>query len=685
MGNYFDQFDAAPDANFFDRFDAPASPPKSPSKAKAGGSSVAGDVAKSFASGLARGAVETPLLPVTAKGFIETGVDKAIDATDALIRRIFDLGPPSAEWQARQARARNENAGALTDLPTKAATAARAGMDAVLPKPATTAGQYAHTVGEFTAPGLALPSRAASVVGRALGDILAPALASETAGQMTKGTAAEPYARFAGAVGGNLATGAYRHASRAPEAVARASMGDAVTPEVLNQAEALMQRARDMGVNLTGSEAIQQVTRGGTGLADLMRSVESSPRGKPVAAQFFARRPQQVDAAVGKTLDRIAPQSPQPSTLGPRAAEMAEGAIDDVRQGINAATRPAYQAAEREIIGSADFAPIANDPAFKVSLQRLREDPVLGPRYADLPDNSIAVVDAVTKDMRARGVALQNSASEGFNPQKAAAFSGGASEARDIARDPARGGSQAYDDALTMQEQARRQNLAPLEQGPLGGVAAAKTTDDAFDALLPRYPQAGGGGEVADAVTRLVGQDQPATAGLVRQGLANAYERSAEDLVGGANQFAGARYVKDIAGRAQQEQNLIDTIMRVSGQPAADSASGLLDVLRATGQRKPAGSATSFNTAYENAMAIGEPLHQVLNATGSGLASWLTRARDRIRQAQIGSNTADLMRADVGASGASPIDFYRGALAAAPQAVTRDALLRAIFQSGVAR
>lgn len=65
-------------------------------------------------------------------------------------------------------------------------------------KPQTTAGEYAQTIGEFLPNAAAGPGGIARRVG--LG-VVAPALASEAAGQVTKGTEAEPYARAIGAVG----------------------------------------------------------------------------------------------------------------------------------------------------------------------------------------------------------------------------------------------------------------------------------------------------------------------------------------------------------------------------------------------------------------------------------------------------------------------------------------------------
>jgi hypothetical protein len=73
-------------------------------------------------------------------------------------------------------------------------------------KPETTVGEYAKTTGEFAAGALGPKQGLATRVGKY---VLAPALASETAGQVTEGTDLEPYARAAGGLlglgGGALA------------------------------------------------------------------------------------------------------------------------------------------------------------------------------------------------------------------------------------------------------------------------------------------------------------------------------------------------------------------------------------------------------------------------------------------------------------------------------------------------
>jgi hypothetical protein len=55
---------------------------------------------------------------------------------------------------------------------------------------------------------------------------------------------------------------------------------------------------------------------------------------------------------------------------------------------------------------------------------------------------------------------------------------------------------------------------------------------------------------------RTEARDPGAGAALVRQNLADRYDQSASRLVGGENQYGGARFAKDIAGTSQAETNL---------------------------------------------------------------------------------------------------------------------------------
>jgi hypothetical protein len=81
-------------------------------------------------------------------------------------------------------------------------------------KPQTVPGGYAKTTAEFL-PGM-MAGGPRGIIPKLATNVLAPALASETAGQLTKGTEAEPYARAGGALVGGA--GAARFANAMAEA-----------------------------------------------------------------------------------------------------------------------------------------------------------------------------------------------------------------------------------------------------------------------------------------------------------------------------------------------------------------------------------------------------------------------------------------------------------------------------------
>ena len=74
-------------------------------------------------------------------------------------------------------------------------------------EPKTVPGEYAKTVSEFV-PSMVMPGGAAGNLATRVGmNVLAPAVAAETAGQMTKGSTYEPYARLAGGIVGPAVPG----------------------------------------------------------------------------------------------------------------------------------------------------------------------------------------------------------------------------------------------------------------------------------------------------------------------------------------------------------------------------------------------------------------------------------------------------------------------------------------------
>jgi hypothetical protein len=387
---------------------------------------------------------------------------------------------------------------------------------------------------------------------------------------------------------------------------------------------------------------------------------EGTTGGSAVFSPIMANRPGQISDAFNEMLDHIAPATAQPSMIGVRGQEAAGGAIDTVRRGINTATDPLYRAAGSQTLSPTDFAPIANDPAFRASLARLRADPVLGPTYAGQPDNSISVIDAVTKDMGARGQALSNAANPGFQPEAAAMYSRGASEARDIARDPQRGGNADYDVALLAQAQARRDNLAPVEAGPLGKMANTADTGARTNALFPSKPLEGAAAETADTIGRLNAIDPQLGQSLARQHLATNFADANSAGVPGANQWGGAKFAAQIAGNPLQEQTLMSGLAALpNGATVAPDVAAIMPVLRATGKRQGPGSLTAQNTLDLKEMAAPSGFGAMGEAITNPL-SILAHVRDAVTRARLESRSGAIAKAMVD-DPADAIAWLRGA------------------------
>lgn len=191
-----------------------------PKNVPAPGPSHLADITKSAASGLAGGAINLAGLP----GDIQTGVL-------SLLRQAGIELPGNAFPNI-----------AIGGLPIQAPTSGlirEAAERATGPfyEPQTTAGEYAQTLGEFAPAAIGGATTAIGKVAQAA----LPAIASETAGQMTEGTAAEPYARAAGAVAGGVG----------PALAARA-----VTPLPISaERQAALQTLRAEGVRPTAGQA----------------------------------------------------------------------------------------------------------------------------------------------------------------------------------------------------------------------------------------------------------------------------------------------------------------------------------------------------------------------------------------------------------------------------------------------
>jgi hypothetical protein len=191
----------------------PAQAPQAAAQPDLSAGETAADVAKALGIGVAQGGIGLATLPGNVEQLGRMGVNAAsrgLGGSDLVSNDAF--------------------------LPTyQDAKGAIEGYTGEFYKPKTTMGEYARTIGEFAPAGVGgagLVSRAARVA--------IPAIVSETAGQVTKGEAMEPWARMAGALAGG----------RLMNPTARV-----VTPAPANQ-------ARQAAVNTLGNEGVTALTAG---------------------------------------------------------------------------------------------------------------------------------------------------------------------------------------------------------------------------------------------------------------------------------------------------------------------------------------------------------------------------------------------------------------------------------------
>lgn len=157
--------------------------------------------------------------PAAGGGWMDTAADMGTQAIAGLARGgemlmgapgdVASMATPAIQWAAgkmgvdpatTQALLQSRMLNPLAAAPTSRQISEFTGP---LPEPQTTPGKYVRTTAEFV-PGAAVSAAVGGtpVVQSLLANALAPGLASEAAGQLTEGTAAEPYARLAAAMAG---------------------------------------------------------------------------------------------------------------------------------------------------------------------------------------------------------------------------------------------------------------------------------------------------------------------------------------------------------------------------------------------------------------------------------------------------------------------------------------------------
>lgn len=620
---------AAPDNGAWWK-DAPIYKPKKPG--------VVEDVARTLPAATVRSAAGAAGTPAGVMDMVDTAwqwaVSKGLQATGV--------------WTPEQAEAARKPIPGLEDghfrgIFPRAKVFTEATEKAVgepLYKPQTTTGEYVGTAVEM-APAALFPGTAAQRVAQ----VAVPAVASETAGQAARRIApsAETGARVIGALGGGLGAAAAQtpRTARALIREAAPNLDDAT----VTAARQLIDDAGQRGVHLTWPEAIQQVTGGGTRLGDIQRVVEQSRGGGDVLRPFMAERPAQVQGAGNAAIAQFADVPLEPGQTAIRAQQAAAGTIDETQAAINAATRPAYQAAEGTRLGPQVHAALLDDPIYAQTLQEIRRTPALNGTIAHLPDDAVGVVDMVQRRMREAAenarvpgqASTSNTAALNYENARAPAIA---------AAETATGGPTGpYAVAREAQAHLRENVLEPMQRGPTGAIAAKEGVLEQARALLPNQPAAGVDAAVSQTVRQIVRRDPDAAQNLVRTYAQSIFDEAIQSNIAGPNQFGGAKFAAVIAGNPQQARNLEAAVRALpNGHARWDGFRRFLDIVEATGQRQPAGSQTAFNQAIQERLKSGGVTGELANVVATGGIKAPARLTKWYEELRLGRNTDQLAR-----------------------------------------
>lgn len=496
--------------------------------------------------------------------------------------------------------------------------------------------EYAKTIGEFLPAGVGgagrnLASRAANV--------LLPAVASETAGQVTKGTSAEPYARFGGALVGGGAGALLSRPSSTAQAI-RSQLPDGVTPQMVDQAEALIARAGQQGIDLAWPEALSQVA-GRPVLTNTMRHLEASPQTEARMAEFFGGRDRQVEGAARREFDNIAPVNNAPYSIGKDISRTADETVGDVRKIINKASEPYYKAAETVILSPQEMSLVRRIPGFDEAREAVRSNPQINWRVAHLPDESVGFLNQVKKHF---DQAAENSGSK-FNPAKNKEVQSSNEMAASALKQIGELKSPDYAAALKIQAESRERFLQPLLDGPLGQLAKKDvTTQKAIDTLFPTRPLANSEAEIGTSMRALVKRNPKAAEDLTRSYVESVFNRAAKDLQTGANQAGGAKFRAQLVADPQQRLNLREAVEALpNGSERWRGFNALLETLEATGTRQGIGSRTAYNAEINANKGLGGLVSDTVK-TGANPMRLGQKYIDRWERYKLGKDLNDLAR-----------------------------------------
>lgn len=618
-----------------------------------------------------------------------TGLTKAVTGTVGLPADMLRLGQAGLDYSQSIGEGRpfaDISAENRADAPMVSRAMKAAGSESLqsyvpIQPPETRAGKLAAEGISFAAQGAALPLGAGRAAAARLG--AAAGITSEAAGQATEGTAAEPYARLAGALaGGGVASYAGR-ASGAEQAATASlrSLPEAEREAILARAQTLMGDAQGAGIPLSAANAIDAASNGVTDLSSLQRHVEALGGMRP----FYAATGERTDAAARQALDQVAPVPASPSVIGPQTGRAAEEIVTDANRARTAAVAGDAAAARADAVDpgsvealvrslderiAADTTGLSHGPLRQMRDSLIRREgreavpavpgervPVTDPntgrvvRYETKPGTpavparppeyatDVENLDRVRKYFRDR-TELPAFAPDAIDKETGAVV-GRATGTIDQALTE---GSEAYARRNADYARISREVVEPLMQGPIGKLANSDlTTQQAITALFPSNPLPNSQGEIAGAVGALAERNPWAARQLVRAHAESVFNEAAQNLMSGPNAGGGAKFAAAYRGNAQQAANQDAAIRALpNGDAVADGFNRLLDVFEAMGRRQNVGSRTAYNAEELARMKQGGPVERLAANLATGGIKLPARIIAKIEEWRLGRNLDQL-------------------------------------------
>lgn len=416
-----------------------------------------------------------------------------------------------------------------------------------------------------------------------------------------------PYARFFGGLMGSGVTGLLGAAKRPVGGVLNDSL-KGTSDDQFKTAQNLVDEARKRGITLTGPEALAQVKNSpNEPVLNLLRVVEQSRGGGPQMSQVMSQRPDQNRQALQPVLNQIGPKVQDPTSIAPRIQGAAEGVIDDARNVGNAAARPFYQQAEKDMVAGRNMDALLQDPVVKDAVESVLKDPFYG--VVGKPRNSVEVLDAAKKYLD--DIASGAKASGLNNKSRIAGKSTNAiTETADAV-------SPAYPQARAIVEKNMREVVEPLQAGPVGGLAAKADFTQQRNVLFPKNPETLTPNLVKSTIIQLNKKDPTAARDLTRQFLETQFDEVSRNLVKGGNEWGGAKFASAITGNSTQAQNIRAAVESVGGKDALTGFNKFIQIMEAQGKRQPTGSQTAFNQQVTEELSKGGAVGEVVTSVAS--------------------------------------------------------------------